>query len=69
MAPRTYVTGVPLAVTVAEDGTVTFDVDLAEVTCDMETIDPVAEADVERDVDLIERTILALSHVLTHRTA
>lgn len=67
--PRTYVTGVPLAITVNADGTVTLDVDLTEVTCDMETVDHVPEADVERDVDLIERKILALSHVLTHRTA
>jgi len=39
VSPRTYTTGIPLAVTINPDGTITLDFDLAEVAQDMEPVD------------------------------
>lgn len=64
MAARTYVVGVPLAITVDENGRVTFDVDLSEVGDFVEHVEEgsIPDSIVDADVLTVEAAATTLGN-------
>lgn len=65
MPERSYVVGVPLAITVHDDGRVTFDVDLAEISdCDEHVEGEITEQ-VEADILTMSEAAARIGNCLT----
>jgi hypothetical protein len=65
MSAREYVVGVPLSITVHDDGRVTFDVDLAEISdCD-EHVEGEITALVQTDIDTLSEAAGRIGNCLT----
>lgn len=65
MSERNYVVGLPVCVTVHDDGRVTLDVDLAEISDVLENVEGEITPAVEADVDTMSEAVGRIGNCLT----